>query len=54
MFDGDFGAIWLINLDQTLLDEPGTDAPCAKALGIKNILQLHGASIAKERSRNQS
>jgi hypothetical protein len=29
-----------------LLDQTSTDAACAKALGVKNVLELHGLSIA--------
>jgi hypothetical protein len=29
-----------------LLDQTSTDAACAEALGIKNVLELHGLSIA--------
>jgi hypothetical protein len=48
MFHGDFRAIFLINFNQTLLDEPGADAPRAKALGVKNVLQLHRLSISNK------
>lgn len=36
-----------MNLDVTLLDQAGADAPRAKALGIKDVLQLHGAEYRK-------
>jgi hypothetical protein len=29
-----------------LLDQASADAACAEALGIKNVLELHGLSIA--------
>jgi hypothetical protein len=29
-----------------LLDQTSADAACAKALGVKNVLELHGLSIA--------